>query len=512
MILYNTVGGGGHLLLAGAHDDDVVGVVGDAGGHGAGLQAVALDIAQADVVGVLMPLDDGDLENVVLHVDVVNVAGVLGDDLPGYQTDDGVGTAVLEIVRCQLAEVEGVMGAVDQIGVDLRRGEVTKLAVIHQLTPLIDHFNIEILEIINDNEIGQIAGGDGAAVIEQEVAGGGVAGGLYGDDGVNAQRNGLFHDVVDMTLFQEVVGVLVVSAEHAAIHILAAQQGDKCLQIAGGGALADHDELAALQLGQSVIQIGALVVGVHAGGYVGVEVVAAEAGGVAVDLLVVRLRGDDLFHYLGVAVHGAHKVHHFGKTLYAGVVIEGVDGAVIQHGAGFVQRRGGYAGGQHEAHVHRQILRGLEHVLDAVGAHDVGDLVGVGDDGGGAVGQNGLGKLRRADQRAFQMDMGIQKAGQHELAADVYLHMTVVLAHAYDKPLGNGDVAVTQLIGEDIDIGGVFQHQIGGDTAGGHVDDMELFVELAVDLAGIAFFHGHKIVLLSYRQTGRKALGRYLFY
>ena len=49
-------------------------------------------------------------------------------------------------------------------------------------------------------------------------------------------------------------------------------------------------------------------------------------------------------------------------------------------------------------------------------------------------------------------------------------------------------------------------------AAGGHVDDMELFVELAVDLAGIAFFHGHKIVLLSYRQTGRKALGRYLFY
>ena len=502
VVLHDAVGGGGHLLLAGAHDDDVVGVVGDAGGHGAGLQAVALDIAQADVVGVLMPLDDGHLEDIVLHVDVVDIAGVLGDDLPGHQTDDGVGTAVLEIVRCQLAEVEGVMGAVDQIGVDLRRGEVTKLAVIHQLAPLIDHFNIEILEIINDNEVGQIPGGDGAAVIEQEVAGGGVAGGLYGDDGVNAQRNGLFHDVVDMTLLQQVIGVLVVGAEHAAIHILAAQQGDKCLQIAGGGALADHDELAALQLGQSVIQIGALVVGVHAGGYVGVEVVAAEAGGVAIDLLVVRLRGDDLFHYLRVAVDGAHKVHHFGKTLYAGVVIEGVDGAVIQHGAGLIQGRGGHAGGQHEAHIHRQILRGLEHVLDAVGAHDVGDLMGVGDDGGGAVGEDGFGKLRGADQRTFQMDMGIQKAGQHELAADIYLHMAVVLAHAYDKPLGNGDVAVPQLIGEDIDIGGVFQHQIGGDTAGGHVDDMEFFVELAVDLAGIAFFHGHKIVLLSYRQTG----------
>ena len=168
-----------------------------------------------------MPLDDGDLENVVLHVDVVNVAGVLGDDLPGHQTDDGVGTAVLEIVRCQLAEVEGVMGAVDQIGVDLRRGEVTKLAVIHQLAPLIDHFNIKILEIINDNEIGQIAGGDGAAVIEQEVARRVVAGDLDGQDRVRAVLvDGLAADVVDVPLLQKIVRVLVVRAEHAALGVL----------------------------------------------------------------------------------------------------------------------------------------------------------------------------------------------------------------------------------------------------------------------------------------------------
>lgn len=166
VIFRDAVGGGGHLLLVGAHHDDVVGIVGDAGGHGASLQAVALDVAQADVMGVLMPLNHGHLQNVILHVDMVDVARVLGDDLPGHQADDGVGTAVLEILRRQLAQVEGIVGAVDQVGIDLRGGEVPQLAIVHQLAPLIDHLNVEIIEIVDDHKVGQVAGGDGAAVIE----------------------------------------------------------------------------------------------------------------------------------------------------------------------------------------------------------------------------------------------------------------------------------------------------------------------------------------------------------
>ena len=48
------------------------------------------------------------------------------------------------------------------------------------------------------------------------------------------------------------------------------------------------------------------------------------------------------------------------------------------------------------------------------------------------MGENSLGKLRGADQRAFQMDMGIQEAGEHDLAGNIHLHLAVVLAHAYD--------------------------------------------------------------------------------
>ena len=379
-----------------------------------------------------MTLDNGHLENIVFHINMIDVSGVLGDDFTRHQADDSVGTAILEILSRQFGQVEGVVGAFDQIGIDFRCGEVTKLTVVHQLAALIYHFDIEIVEIINDNEVAQIAGGNGAAVVQQEVPGGGVAGGLYGDNGIHTQRNGLFHDVVDVALFQQVIGMLVIGAEHTTIHIFAAQQRHQCFQIAGGSALTDHDKLAALQLCQSIVEIGAFMVGIHAGCDVGIEIVAAETGGVPVDLLVVGLGGHDLLHHLGITVDGADKVHHLCQTLYPGMIIEGVDSPVIQHSAGLVQRRCRHAGGQHKPHVYRQVFRGLEHILNAVGAHDVGDLMGIGDDSGGTMGENSLGKLRGADQRAFQMDMGIQEAGEHDLAGNIHLHLAVVLAHAYD--------------------------------------------------------------------------------
>ena len=90
--------------------------------------------------------------------------------------------------------------------------------------------------------------------------------------------------------------MLVVGAEHAPLGVLVAQQGHQGLQIPGGGALPDHDELAPLQLGDGVVQVVALMVGVDAGGDVGVEVVAHQVRGVAVDLLVVGLGRHDLFH------------------------------------------------------------------------------------------------------------------------------------------------------------------------------------------------------------------------
>ena len=101
---------------------------------------------------------------------------------------------------------------------------------------------------------------------------------------------------------------------------------------------------------------------------------------------------------------------------------------------------------------------------------------------------HGIGKLLRGDERALQVDVRIDKAGQHKLAAHVDLRFPLVmLAHAGDQPLGHGNVAVTQLVAEDVHIGRVFENKVGLLPSRGHLDDVQLLVQLAVDLACIAF-------------------------
>ena len=67
--------------------------------------------------------------------------------------------------------MEGVVGALVEIFLDLRRFKVAQLAVVPVQNALLeDHFDVEVLEIVDHGEVGQIPGRNRAAVIEQEVA------------------------------------------------------------------------------------------------------------------------------------------------------------------------------------------------------------------------------------------------------------------------------------------------------------------------------------------------------
>jgi hypothetical protein len=112
--------------------------------------------------------------------------------------------------------------------------------------------------------------------------------------------------------------------------------------------------------------------------------------------------------------------------------------------------------------------------------------MGIGDDGGGAVGQHGLDELTGGDHGALQMDVGVDEAGEDDLSGHVVLLMAAVLPHAHDEPLRHGDVSMAELTGEDVDVGGVFQYQVRFFPSGGHLHDPQLFAQLAVDPAGIA--------------------------
>lgn len=67
-----------------------------------------------------------------------------------------------------------------------------------------------------------------------------------------------------------------------------------------------------------------------------------------------------------------------------------------------------------------------------------------------------------------------------------------------DQPLGHGDVALAELVGKDVEIAGVFQHQIRRLAPGGYVHDVLLFDQLPVDFTCVALIgccHGKSLLL-----------------
>ena len=86
----------------------------------------------------------------------------------------------MEVLRRQVGNMEGVVCALDEVILDARGLEVMHLAVAARQHALAEHhLHIEIVEIVDDRKIGQIARRNGAAVVQGEVAGGVVTGRLH---------------------------------------------------------------------------------------------------------------------------------------------------------------------------------------------------------------------------------------------------------------------------------------------------------------------------------------------
>ena len=94
--------------------------MGDGGGYRAGFQAVALNVADADVMGVLVPFHNGDLQHIIFHIDAVRVPGVHRGDLAVHHTDDAPGTLLGEVLGGEGRHMEGLVGPLHQIRLDLR--------------------------------------------------------------------------------------------------------------------------------------------------------------------------------------------------------------------------------------------------------------------------------------------------------------------------------------------------------------------------------------------------------
>ena len=212
----------------------------------------------------------------------------------------------------------------------------------------------------------------------------------------------------------------------------------------------------ARRLLEGLLLVGGLVVGVDAGGGVGVQRSVIGGGGVALGGLVVLLR--QLQHVGGggaAAQDGGHQ--HLGQTHGLGQLDQLVHHGGVEGGTGGLKTVLLHEGGDGVVQLHGGAGGLSQHFLHALHAGDDGDLHQVAGHGGGAVLDHHLGKLGVGEHAALNVNVGVDEAGRQVLAGsvdDLGVRATAALgqvAHSGNAFSGDGDVGGVDLCGVDID-------------------------------------------------------------
>ena len=189
-----------------------------------------------------------------------------------------------------------------------------------------------------------------------------------------------------------------------------------------------------------------------------------------VDRLVMAPGVGEFGQNLRVAVNDPGIVHHFGQGDDAIQAEVGLQVRRLEPGAGGFHGGGRHAGGQAVVDVHRLAVGRGEHVIEARGPQDVGDFVGVGDDGGGAAGQDGAGEFADAGHGTFDVQVGVDKSRCHEAPTEIDGFSCRTIADGRDPPVAHGEAAGGHGAGKNVDDLGMGQQQVGRGVAPGGGD------------------------------------------
>ena len=205
--------------------------------------------------------------------------------------------------------------------------------------------------------------------------------------------------------------MLIVGAEEHVVRgqLVLHDLAEQLLDAVGRGAHPDQDPHTGAELFQYLLIVGAFVIRGGAGHPVGVQLHAGKQRSVAVDGLA--LKQPQLIQHLLAAVHGGHIVHDLPQAQDAALVDELFHVLRHQLRAAVLKGRGGHAAGHHKHDPKGQVVRELIHGPHPGYPRHIGDLVGVCDDGGGAMGHHHPGKALRDDHGRLDMHMPIDEAG-----------------------------------------------------------------------------------------------------
>ena len=259
------VGGEGHVVVVCADDEQIVGIVGNGGCHGAAFDAEAFDEADAFCAGGMVAFEDDGFEHVLLGVafemaardgeldEALDVADARRNDFDGA---DGDAVAVF-----RRGNLEGVGGdgifQMDALACPVwvgvwgeRAGHFSVCGDGFAVDDGAD--DVEMFEILQQDDVGAFPRSDGAEILIHAVAVGGVDGGhADGGDRIDAVFDGDAQDVIHVAVADEgvwmgvvddAVGVVIAGEDPWEVHHFA--QANDLVPLHGAGDVFWSDEAA----------------------------------------------------------------------------------------------------------------------------------------------------------------------------------------------------------------------------------------------------------------------------
>ena len=490
----------------------------DGGGDGASRHAEALDEAAADIVVDAVAGDDGHLDDVLGAVDrhgpVPHRQGqgeMAGDDLAFDDADDRHRRS-----GCRDPEILGGHGArLHAVEADRRHRRPAHIgAVVDGNAAGEDGRDCAGFEIVQQHDVGPLARRDHAAVPEAEGGRRGQRRRTIDGERRHAERNGGPDDEVEMAFFGNVEGIAVIGAEGEEGGGLERQERGEGMQVFRDRALADQHGHALADLFQGFVGGGRLVVGANARARIGIEIEAADERRMAVDLPIGK--GLDLGQAIRVAADEAGHVHEFGEAEHFGMVAVGDEIGRCEAGARCFQMGRRHAGRELHPQIHDRPRGAFQHVVEGRASEHIGDFVGVADRRRDPVPRHAAIEFERRDERGFDMEMGVDEAGDGNPAAALDGPGAAIGAVGADDGVARyRDIGRRQCAGDEVVEPDVADHQVGrlvaaalGDTAGQRCridpdhDPLPLSAGAAMpaaSAAGAACFRRHQVR----RQPGR---------